>query len=62
MVFDCLGEKVNMLSVCVCAQSLQCCLTLCDPMKCSQPVSLSMVILHERILERVVMPSSRGSS
>ena len=61
-VFDCLGENVNMLSVCVSAQSLQSCLTLCDPMKCSQPVSLSMVILQARILEWVLIPSSRGSS
>ena len=35
-VVDCLGENVNMLSVWVSAQSLQSCLNLCDPMKCSQ--------------------------
>ena len=40
----------------------QSCLTLCDPMDCSPPGSLSMGILQERILEWIAMPSSRGSS
>ena len=35
---------------------------LCDPMDCSSPVSSAMGILQARILEWVVMPSSRGSS
>ena len=39
----------------------QSCLTLCDPMGCSLPGS-AMGILQARILEWVVMPSSRGSS
>ena len=43
--------------VCLVAQS---CLTLCDPMDCSLP--LSMGIPQARILKWVTMPSSRGSS
>ena len=41
----------------VCAQSLQSCPTLCDPMDCS-PL-LVHGVLQARILERVAMPSSR---
>ena len=39
---------------------IQSCLTLCDPMNCSPP--LSMGILQARILERVAVPSSKGYS
>ena len=35
---------------------------LCDPMDCSPPGSSVHGILQARILERVAMPSSRGSS
>ena len=49
-------------AVCVQAQSLQSCLTLCDPMDCSPPGSSVHGILQARILEWVAMPSSRGSS
>ena len=38
------------------------CLTLRDPMDCSPPGSSVHGILQVRILEWVVMPSSRGSS
>ena len=48
-------------SACMCAQSLQSCSTLCDPMECSPPVSSAHGILQARILEWVTMPSSRGS-
>ena len=48
--------------LCMCAQSLQSCLTLCDHMDCSPPGSSVHGILQARILEWVVMPSSRGSS
>ena len=48
--------------VCVCAKSLQSCLTLSDPMDCSQPGSSVHGILQARILEWVAMASSRGSS
>ena len=47
---------------CVCAKSLQSCLTLCHPMDCSPPGSSVHWILQTRILEWVAMPSSRGSS
>ena len=40
----------------------QSCLTLCDPMDCSPPGSSIHEIILARILERVAMPSSRGSS
>ena len=41
------------------AKSVQLCLTLCDPMDCSPPSPLSMGILQVRILECIVMSSSR---
>ena len=40
----------------------QSCMTLCDPMDCSQPGSPVRKILQARILEWVVIPFSRGSS
>ena len=46
----------------VCVQSLQSCLTLCDPMECSPLGSSVDGILQAKILEQVVMPSFRGSS
>ena len=46
----------------VCAKSLLSCLTLCDPMDCSPSGSSVHGILQARILERVVVPSFRGSS
>ena len=49
-------------SMCVHAQSLQSCLTLCDPMDCRPPGSSVRGILWARILEWIAMPSSRGSS
>ena len=50
------------LHACVCAKSLQPCLTFCDPMDCSPAGSSVYEILQAKILEWVVMPSSRGSS
>ena len=47
---------------CVCAKSLQPCLTLCDAMDCSPPDSSVHGNLQARILEWIAMPSSRGSS
>ena len=44
------------------AKSLRLCPTLCNPMECSLPSSSIHGILQARILEWVVMPSSRGSS
>ena len=48
--------------LCVCARSFQSCLTLCDPMDCSLPVSSVREILQARILKWVAFPFSRGSS
>ena len=44
------------------AKSLQSCLIPCNPMDCSPPDSSVHGISQARILEWVVMPSSRGSS
>ena len=44
------------------AKSLQLCLSLCDPMDCSLPGFSVHGILQARILEWVVVPSSRWSS
>ena len=48
--------------MCVCAKSLQLCLTLCDPMDCSVPGSSVHGILQARILEGVAICFSWGSS
>ena len=45
-----------------CAQPLQSCPTLCDPMDCSPPGSSVHGILQARILEWVTISSSRASS
>ena len=55
-------EQFIELSVCVRAQLLQSCPTLCDPLDCSPPGSSAFGISQATILEWVVMPSSRGSS
>ena len=57
-----LFEACVCVCVCVCAQSLQSCLILCDPMNCNPPGFSVYGIFQARILERVTMPSSRGSS
>ena len=44
------------------AQSLRLCLTYCNSMDCSLPGSSVHGILQARILERVAIPFSRGSS
>ena len=50
------------LCVCACAKSLQPCPMLCDPIDYSLPGSSAHGILQARILEWVVISSSRGSS
>ena len=55
-------EETWMHTARVHAKSLQSCLTLCDPMGYSPPGSSVHGILQARILEWVVMPSSKGSS
>ena len=47
---------------CVCAKSLQLCLTLCNPRDCSSLGSSVHGILQARILEWEAIPFSRGSS
>ena len=47
--------KAHGISAHVCAKLLQLCLTLCDPMDCSLPVSSAHGILQARILEWVVL-------
>ena len=46
----------------MCMLVVQLCLTLCDPMDCNPPVSSLHGMLQARILERVAIPFSRGSS
>ena len=46
----------------VCAKPLQSCPALCDPLDCSLPGSSVHGIFQAGILERITMPSSRGSS
>ena len=64
-LYPSLGET-NLISpglirdVCACAQSLQPCLTLCDPMDCSLQGSSVHGILQARILEWIAISSSRG--
>ena len=45
--------------VCACAKLFQLCPTLCDPVDRSLPGSTVHRILQARILESIVMPSSR---
>ena len=49
-------------TVCVCVLVTQSCPTLCDPMDCSPPSSSVHGIFQARILERVTIAFSRGSS
>ena len=46
----------------LCADWLQLCPTLCDPMDCSPPGFSVCGIIQARILEWIATPSSRGSS
>ena len=52
----------GLLRVCVCDNSLQVCLTLCNLMDCGLPVCSVHGILQARIVEWVAMLSSRESS
>ena len=56
------AEFASILFTLCCAQSLQPCPTLCNPMDRRPPGSSVHEILQERILEWAVMPFSRGSS
>ena len=55
-------SNASFLHACTCAKSLRSCPTLCDPPDCSPAGSSVHGILQARILERVAVPSSRGSS
>ena len=55
-------QSLNLALPCVHAQSLQLCLTFCNPMECSPPGSSVCGIIQAGILEWVAIPSSRGSS
>ena len=50
------------ISAAAAANSLQSCLTLCNPMDCSPPGSSVHGIFQARILQWVAIPSSRGSA
>ena len=52
---------VQFQCMCMYAKSLQSCPTLCDSMDSSSPGSSVHGILQARMLERIDMPSSRGS-
>ena len=54
--------STEFVRVCVCAKSLQSCVTLCNPMGCSRPGSSVHGVFQASILEWVALPSSRGSS
>ena len=57
------GKRSAVLKhLCVCAKSIQSCLTLGNPTDCSPPGSSVWGILQARILVWVAMPSSRESS
>ena len=52
-------EAQSLVVLCLVAQL---CLILCNPMDCGPPDSSVHGILQARILEKVAIPSSRGSS
>ena len=60
-----LGERVretSALLLCCCCLAVQLCPTLCHPMDCSPPGFSVHGISQTRILERLSMSFSRGSS
>ena len=56
------NKNIYILHMCMCAKSLQSCLTLCNPMDCSSPGSSVHGILHARKLDWAAIPFSKGSS
>ena len=56
------GPFRNRHHLCLLAQLLQTCPTVCDPMDCSLTGSSIHGILQERILEWVAVPSTTASS
>ena len=59
---DIIRTYIYYIYICVCARSIQLCLTLCDPVDRSLPGSIFHGIFQARILEWVATPFSRGSS
>ena len=57
-----IGKKAINISEIIIYSFTQPCHTLCEPMDCSPPGFSVCEILQARILEWVVIPSSRGSS
>ena len=57
----CLFVLTALVVLCVHAQSLELCLTLCNPMDCSSPGSSAHGIFQASILEQIAIPFSRGS-
>ena len=55
-------EIIIITIACFCAQSLQSCPTLCNPVDCSPLSSSAHGILQAGILQWVAVPSPRGSS
>ena len=55
------GGRDSIPGCVLCAESLQSCLTLCDPMDWSPPDSSVCGILQARILEWIAISYSRGS-
>ena len=62
LVKDIASLSVKHKTAYMCAESLQLCPALCDPVDCSLPGSAVHGIFQARILERVAMPFSRESS
>ena len=58
--FSC-ASKIKAMCVCVCSVAPSS-LTFCNPLDCSLPGSTVYGIFQARILERVAVSSSRGSS
>ena len=63
LAWDILTLRVlGIFYLCMCAKSFQSCPTLCHLMDCSLPGSSIHGILQARILEWIILRSSRGSS
>ena len=60
LFFGEVSMEVEPTGVCVCAPSLQSCLTLCNPVDCRLPGSSVLGILQARILEWLPFPSPGG--
>ena len=61
-IVPCTYQILRAALACLCAESLQSCPPLCDPVDHSPPASSVHGILQARILEWVATPSPRGSS